>query len=262
VLRRIVLAMSLSAILTLSVSGQESSSQSQGDSNNCGDKCKEPVTCPCKATAPCHCLVQRIMNLPGPNDLYYALTYDTEDCNDDEAIEEYWYGVPTFSLAQNCNAGTCEPHVAYLIAQTNKAVQGGTADFGHHGMRFVQRSDGSAETIQADTFILPLMRNSGAITEPDVSIEYVTFRSRDIGANRDVPVIAVPVTINAEGSPHHGKTRYFCFELERLERPTYAKKVKVISSRQGQSTVDFLRSDDPDDTEPLRGSIWFKYPRD
>jgi len=247
--------------LSTAVTGQEPTPQAQTAPETGFRASDNAAATPpqARATAPCHCLVRKLFNLPGPNDIYYCLSYDTGVCDDDTAFEESWYGAPSFPLPQDCLASTCEPHVNSRIASpTNR---GGTADISHHGMRLVQKraSDDDETIIQADTFVFPMMRSCHAISGT-VSAQYFTFQGGEIGANRNIHVMAVPFSIKPSGS-EEPKTRYWCTELERINEPTFARKVKVIASRNAQFTVDFSL-DEADDAPILRGMIWLQYPKE
>src|SRR5262245_12551304 len=95
ILRVIVFGVSMYAFATAS-KGQQPTEETSlvGDKCGCGKQTTKEGSAVCWDDPPCHCLQQRWLNLPGPNDIYICLTHGPDDtCA--EYVQEYWLGAPT-----------------------------------------------------------------------------------------------------------------------------------------------------------------------
>jgi hypothetical protein len=177
-------------------------------------------------------------------------------------------------LQQHCDNATCEEGVEEERAANEKTG----VHLDHHGLRLVQSNPDSGQILASD-YVLPMRRAAGPLSVPQ-DVRYLKFPGAPLLIdNRDVPVIAVKVPIELEGT---GKPQevFICVELEEIDqtaplvtdvkiRPGKKKlsngdddeAVEVPAPfRLGQCTVESSFSTD-DDADKLVGIIWLRHPR-
>lgn len=205
------------------------------------------VSIPSVATAewpPCSCLQELLFEIPGPDDLYIALT-KLDDCSE-VGEEELWWGHPSnTSLPQVCENGNCE---AYQGGDRRAALP-----LPGHGEELVGAK-------AWDVFRVGL--ESAARKMPGLEFGIPLYhkipRNRlpaSVVINGDMLVMAIPFTVHAKGSRIDGRVYYLCVQIDSAG----GLPLTTAAFEKGKAgTGSQMRIDYRVNGEARKGLVWLK----
>ena len=193
---------------------------------------------------PCSCLQEVLIDLPGPNDLYIALTKFL-DCGE-TGQEDLWFGEPTnSSLPQICDNDECEDYQGddQRVAQT----------FPGHSQDLVGMKAWEIYRVGLEAAV----RKMPGLEYGTPSFHKIPKKNipASVASAGDMFVMAIPMVVHAKGSRIDGKTYYLCIQIDSAEGVplTAATFEDGKAGRGSQMQIKYRVNDDA-----RKGLVWLK----
>jgi hypothetical protein len=203
---------------------------------------------------PCACLQYRILDFPGPNDLYYCHAHWSDNC-EDPYEEDVWCGYPTNpNLPQVCHganeSGECEQIIFFFRRGPHETCPG-------HGSNLT--ADNAWDIVLLG---LNAAKEKAAKFEFASAPEYFIIPKsnvpKSLGATADVVVMAVEITPQVENNRIPDDSKFtFCLQLDSLDGAKITP-ITITDSKHSFGRKFRIRYKVAGKDEKRLGLVWMK----